>query len=119
MQIIVLGAGFGGLELSTTLSSQLGGDADVILIDKGEGFVFGFSKLDVMFGRRQSDDVFHTYQGLDRPGLRFVQSVIRSIDPGTRTVETDAGSFRADILVVALGADLDPAGTPGTGRSRA
>ena len=81
MQIIVLGAGFGGLELSATLSSQLGEDADVILIDKREGFVFGFSKLDVMFGKRLPVDVFHTYQGLDRPGLRFVQSVIRSIDP--------------------------------------
>jgi sulfide:quinone oxidoreductase len=113
MQIIVLGAGFGGLELSATLASQLGADADIILIDKGEGFVFGFSKLDVMFGRRLPDDVFHSYQGLDRPGLRFVQSVIRAIDPRTRTVQTDAGSFRGDILVVALGADLDPGGTPG------
>lgn len=113
MQIIVLGAGFGGLELSAALAAQLGEGADIVLIDKGEGFVFGFSKLDVMFGKRQPDDVFHSYHGLDRPGLRFVQSIIRSIDPKTRTVETDAGSFRGDILVVALGADLDPAGTPG------
>src|SRR6185436_11370923 len=30
-----------------------------------------------------------------------------------RRVETDAGSFEADVLVVALGADLDPSATPG------
>jgi sulfide:quinone oxidoreductase len=42
-----------------------------------------------------------------------VQSTIRSINPETKTVETDAGSFVADILVVALGADLDPSATPG------
>ena len=38
---------------------------------------------------------------------------MRSIDPAARRVETDAGTFDADILVVALGADLDPAATPG------
>jgi len=30
-----------------------------------------------------------------------------------RRVETDAGPFHRDVLVVALGADLDPAATPG------
>ena len=50
-RIVVLGAGFGGLELSTVLSEELGDGVDVTLIDKGDAFVFGFSKLDVMFGR--------------------------------------------------------------------
>ena len=51
MRVLVLGAGFGGLELTTRLSDELGDDVDVVLIDKADGFVFGFSKLDVMFGR--------------------------------------------------------------------
>ena len=51
-RILVLGAGFGGLELSATLSAALGPDADIILMDQAEGFVFGFSKLDVMFGKQ-------------------------------------------------------------------
>ena len=38
---------------------------------------------------------------------------MRSFDPTTRHVETDAGPFDADILVVALGADLHPDATPG------
>jgi sulfide:quinone oxidoreductase len=37
----------------------------------------------------------------------------RSIDPAHRAVETAAGRFEGDVLVVALGADLDPAATPG------
>ena len=41
MRVLVLGAGFGGLELTTRLSEELGEDADVTLIDKGEGFIFG------------------------------------------------------------------------------
>jgi sulfide:quinone oxidoreductase len=51
MRILVLGAGFGGLELATRLSGELGDAVDVVLIDKADGFVFGFSKLDMMFGR--------------------------------------------------------------------
>src|SRR5262249_44078783 len=55
--VLVLGAGFGGLELSSRLAHELGGDVDVTLIDRTDAFVFGFSKLDVMFGRRSMDEV--------------------------------------------------------------
>lgn len=113
MRVLVLGAGFGGLELSTLLSDQLGGEVDVILIDKSEGFIFGFSKLDVMFGRRTPASVFHSYGDVEKPGLRFVQTNVQSIDPAAKRVETDAGTFEADIVVIALGADLDPSATPG------
>ena len=50
-RFVVLGAGFGGLELATFLSEALGSDAGVTLIDENDSFVFGYSKLDVMFGR--------------------------------------------------------------------
>ena len=113
MRILVLGAGFGGLELSTRLSEQFGDDIDIVLIDQSEGFIFGFSKLDVMFGKKPASDVFNAYSAIDKPGLRFVQTAIRSIDPASKRVETDAGPFEGDIMVVALGADLDPSATPG------
>ncbi len=108
MRVLVLGAGLGGLELTTRLSDELGDDADIVLIDKADGFVFGFSKLDVMFGRTTPQAVRHPYRDLVKPGVRFVQTAIRSIDPVRRRVETDAGAFDADVMVVALGADLDP-----------
>ncbi len=66
-----------------------------------------------MFGRTTADAVFHAYEGIDRPGLHFVQATVRSIDPERKHVETDVGDFDADVLVVALGADLDPSATPG------
>ncbi|GAB1822283.1 NAD(P)/FAD-dependent oxidoreductase [Herbidospora sp. RD11066] len=113
MRVLVLGAGFGGLELTTRLSEALGEAVDVTLIDKAEGFVFGFSKLDVMFGRTVPDAVVHRYEGLVKPGVRLVRTTIRTVDPATRRVETDAGTFEGDVLVIALGADLDPAATPG------
>jgi sulfide:quinone oxidoreductase len=112
-RVLVLGAGFGGLELTTRLSEEFGEDADVILVDQADSFVFGFSKLDVMFGRTTADAVRHPYREVVKPGVRFVQTVIRSIDPQRRTVETDAGDLEGDVLVVALGADLHPESTPG------
>ena len=71
MRVLILGAGFGGLELASTLCTGLGPDSEVVLVDKAEGFVFGFSKLDVMFGRTTADHVVHRYTDLAPPGLRF------------------------------------------------
>src|SRR5690242_3667472 len=86
MRVLVLGAGFGGLELTTRLAEDLGDDADVVLIDQADSFVFGFSKLDVMFGRAGEAHVRHRYADLVRPGVLFVQSTIRSLDPERRRV---------------------------------
>ena len=113
MRVVVLGAGFGGLELTTRLSEEFGADIDVVLIDRSEEFVFGFSKLEVMFGRAPAEHVRHPYRDFVKPGVRFVQSTVRTIDPRARRVETDDGSFDADFLVVAMGADLEPEATPG------
>jgi sulfide:quinone oxidoreductase len=113
MKILVLGAGFGGLELTTRLSDEFGDDVEIVLIDQSDHFVFGFSKLDVMFGRKVPAAVRHAYRDIVKPGVEFVQTTIRSIDPVAKRVETDAGPYEADVLVVALGADLHPDATPG------
>jgi sulfide:quinone oxidoreductase len=42
MRIVILGAGFAGLELATLLSEEFGQDAGVVLIDKSDGFVSAF-----------------------------------------------------------------------------
>src|SRR3712207_340550 len=113
MRVLVLGAGFGGLELTTRLAQAFGDETDVVLIDQSDSFVFGFAKLDVLFGRKDEQQVRHRYADLVRPGVEVVQSTIRRLDPTTRRVETDAGDFTGDVMVVALGADIDPAATPG------
>src|ERR1041384_6227602 len=112
-RVLVLGAGFGGLELSTTLSEVLGDGIDVTLIEKSDAFVFGYSKLDVLFGRTTLDAVRLPYAKLAKPGVRFLQETVTAIDPEARRVTTDAGVHEADVLVVALGADYDLAATPG------
>ena len=112
-RIVVLGAGFGGLEVATTLSEALGDSVDVALIDKDDAFVFGFSKLDVMFGRKQPEEARLAYRDIAKPGVRFLQETVTAIDPDTRTVTTERGVHEADYLIVALGADYDMDATPG------
>jgi sulfide:quinone oxidoreductase len=112
-RIVILGAGFGGLELSTMLAETLGEAVDVTLIDKSDAFAFGFSKLDVMFGKASADEVRLPYSEIAKPGVRVVQETITAIDPDARLVRTDAGTHEADFLIVALGADYDMDATPG------
>jgi sulfide:quinone oxidoreductase len=112
-RVLILGAGFGGLELATTLSESLGDRADVTVIDQSDSFVFGYAKLDVMFGRATPEAVRLPYSAIAKPGVRVLRETITSIDPESRRVVTDAGSHDADILVIALGADYDMDATPG------
>lgn len=112
-RVVILGAGFGGLELATALSEELGDAVAVTLIDKSDAFVFGYSKLDVMFGRTTLDAVRLPYREVVKPGVRFLQETITAIDPEGKRVTTDAGVHEADVLVVALGADYDMDATPG------
>ena len=113
LRVVILGAGFGGLELATMLSEAVGDDAAVTVIDQNDAFVFGYSKLDVMFGRTTLDQVRLPYRDLVKPGVRFLQETVTSIDPEARRVTTDTGVHEADVLVLALGADYDLDATPG------
>lgn len=110
--MLILGAGFAGLELATRLSESAD-DLRITLVDRSETFYFGYSKLDVLFGRKTRDEVVLHYGDISKPGVEFRQEQVTSIEPESRRVTTDQQSYEADILVVALGADYDYAATPG------
>jgi len=59
------------------------------------------------------DKVRIPYRDITSPGVTFRQESVLSIDPGRKRVVTNAGGYDADVLVVALGADLAPEATPG------
>jgi sulfide:quinone oxidoreductase len=111
--VVILGAGFGGLELASRLSDSAADEARVTLIDQSDGFTFGFWKLDILFRGTDAEAVRIPYRELAKPGVEFRQERVTAIDPAARRVTTDAGSYDADVLVVALGADYDLAATPG------
>jgi sulfide:quinone oxidoreductase len=111
--VLILGAGFAGLELAAQLSESLRDEVRVTLLDHNDSFSFGFSKLDVMLGRRAAEDLRLYYREISLEGVEFRQERVTSIDPDQRRVTTDAASYDSDVLAVALGADYDFAATPG------
>jgi sulfide:quinone oxidoreductase len=111
--VLILGAGFGGLELATRLSETLEDSVRVTVLDRNDAFVFGYSKLDVMLGRETADAVRVPYRAFDKPGVELRQETVTAIDPAERRVVTDANAYDADFLVVAMGADYDMPATPG------
>jgi sulfide:quinone oxidoreductase len=112
-RVLILGAGFGGLELGTRLSEALGDRVSVTLLDRSDSFVIGYSKLDVLFGRETGEAVRLPYARFAKPGVTFRREAVTAIDPAARRVTTDAGVHEADFLIVALGADYDVLTTPG------
>ena len=112
-QVLILGAGFGGLELAIRLSDSLRDEVQVTLVDQNDSFIFGFSKLEILFGRRTRDELRCSYRDISKPGVAYRQERVMAIDPTTRQVVTDGNSYQPDILVVALGADYDLTATPG------
>jgi sulfide:quinone oxidoreductase len=111
--VVILGAGFGGLELASRLSDSVADEARVTLIDQNDSFYFGFAKLDVLLGRKTASEVRLPYSEIAKDGVEFRQERVTAIDPDTRTVTTEQGSYEADLLVIALGADYDFGATPG------
>jgi sulfide:quinone oxidoreductase len=111
--VVILGAGFGGLELASRLSDSVADEVRVTLIDQNDAFTFGFAKLGILFEGKDAAAVRIPYSDLTKPGVEFRQERITAIDPAARRVTTDLSSYDADILVVALGADYDVDATPG------
>jgi sulfide:quinone oxidoreductase len=111
--VVILGAGFAGLELATRLSETASDLVRVTLLDRHDAFFFGFSKLEVMLGRQSADAVRLPYRDIAKEGVEFRQETVVGIDPVARRVATDVGTHDADFLVVAMGADYDMAATPG------
>ncbi|WP_067834192.1 NAD(P)/FAD-dependent oxidoreductase [Nocardia lijiangensis] len=111
--VLILGAGFGGLELASRLSRSLADEVRVVLIDRNDSFTFGFAKLEILFRDVPPERVRVPYARLAHPGVEFRREEVTAIDPRTRRVVTDSSEYEPDILVVALGAEYDPAATPG------
>src|SRR3954469_1385778 len=111
--VLILGAGFAGLELATRLAETVPDEVRVTLLDRNDSFHFGYSKLEVMLGRESADAVRIAYRDISTDGVEFRQERVVEIDPVARRVTTDQGVHDADYLVIAMGADYDFDATPG------
>jgi len=102
--VIVLGGGFGGLAAAHELRRELPDEHRITLLAADHQFFVGFAKLWDLVGTRSLEGGTGSLYALADHGIHFVHASITAIDPDRRRVETSAGSFDADFLVVALGA---------------
>lgn len=100
---LILGGGFGGLAAAHELRARLP-DHEVTVVAAEDHFYNGFAKTWDLVGARSLAQGTASLSALQRHGIRFVHTRITAIDPAQRRVETEAGPFSADFLLVALGA---------------
>ena len=85
----------------------------MVLIERDPEFRFAPSFLWVLNGRRQPAQITRDVRRLRTRGIEVVVGDVQAIDADARTVTTTEGTFEADALVVALGAQLAPDAIPG------
>jgi len=104
MKIIILGGGFGGLRLARKLNNKTG--FEITLIDK-----FNYHQFQPLFyqvataGLDASNISFPLRKVFQKSkNIRFRMAEVESIDTSLKTVYTNEGDFKYDILVIATGA---------------
>jgi sulfide:quinone oxidoreductase len=112
-RILILGGGFGGLEVASSLRANLDDSFKITLIDKKDFFIFGFTKFDLMFGRRAPEDIKYYYSELNKKGIDYVHDTIEQIDPKNNSVKTINTTYSYDYLVISLGVEMHPQVTTG------
>jgi sulfide:quinone oxidoreductase len=116
--IVLVGAGFGGLALAEQLNDvAASGAAVVTLVDRKTHFSMGFSLQWVLMGRRQPEEGMRPYRSMLAGHVRFVHDEIVAIDTAAKTVHTRTRDLPYDDLVIAAGAAMDPGRIPGLAES--
>ncbi len=114
--VLVLGAGTGGLVAANTLAHR---GYRVTLVERSDMHLFQPGLLWIAFRGHDPSRYQRRVADLVHPSVNLVRGVVESIDLGERTVRLSGGrALGYDYLVVALGASLDWASIPGLEQAR-
>lgn len=106
-RVVIIGAGFGGLQLAEKLSQQ--DDFEVILIDKNNYHQFQPLFYQVaMAGLEPSSIVFPLRKVFqNKPNVHVRVTKVTKIRPEANLIETQLGNIEYDYLVLGIGADTN------------
>jgi len=126
-RIVILGAGFGGVEASRELAKLLPKDEDgnIVLVDQNNYQLFTPMLTEVAGGQVETEHIISAVRRLS-PRVRFEQGRVESIDVANKRVTLTLGggkngiptasrTLEADHLVIALGSVTSFHGAPGVG----
>src|ERR1700681_4334881 len=115
-RILVVGAGFGGLEATTDLNRIFREDAGVEIIIISDQNYLLFTPLLPQIASSFTDPR-HIVQAVreirGKCGFRFRRDMVRAVDPANRRLVLDSGPIEYDALVLAPGARTEYFNIPG------
>ena len=103
-QVLVLGGNFGGLTAALAVKHELHGDVDVRVVSASDRFLFNPSLIWLPFGKRTPENItFPLAPTFEEHGIEFVHGEATRLDLAGNKVETTAGTYDYDYLVIATG----------------
>ncbi|HCG75474.1 MULTISPECIES: NAD(P)/FAD-dependent oxidoreductase [Staphylococcus] len=104
-KVLVLGAGYAGLQTVTKLQKEISSDeAEITLINKNEYHYESTWLHEASAGTINYEDLIYPVESaLKQDKVNFVVAEVTKIDRNAKRVETDKGVYDYDVLVVALG----------------
>ncbi|MDT3960308.1 NAD(P)/FAD-dependent oxidoreductase [Staphylococcus kloosii] len=114
-KVLVLGAGYAGLQTVTKLQKQISADeAEITLINKNDYHYEATWLHEASAGTISYEDLLYPVKSvINEDKVNFVKAEVTKIDRNAKKVETDAGIFDFDILVVGLGFESETFGIKG------
>jgi sulfide dehydrogenase [flavocytochrome c] flavoprotein chain len=106
-RVVVLGGGFAGCTVAGELR-RLAPEVETVVVEPAADLFLASASLDVVFGRRPFAKAVVGYDPLTAQGIRIVKGEAKAADLGNRSIETTAGTFSYDALVLATGIRLAP-----------
>ncbi|MBM7666730.1 NADH dehydrogenase [Solibacillus kalamii] len=112
--ILVLGAGYGGLTTIVNLQKLINThEAEIILVNKNDYHYETTWLHEVGAGTISPDKARYPISKVINDNVTFVIANVENIDVNTKKVETSAGEFTYDYLVIGLGFEGETFGIPG------
>lgn len=112
-RVVVLGAGFAGLETAFYLRHTLHDKVDLTLISDRDYFLFKPNTIYIPFGEDPAKFKIPLDEPVRRKNLSFILDRIQGIEPDGKRVLLSKSEVSYDYLVVATGADMRPEEIPG------
>ena len=110
--VVIIGAGFGGLEAAKTLRRA---PVEVTLVDRNNYHKFQPLLYEVAMAGLEPDDIAHNVRDIFRndDNIRFRMGTVTDIDTDGKRIELDNGFITYDYLIVAGGAEVNYFGVDG------
>jgi sulfide:quinone oxidoreductase len=112
-RILILGAGFGGIATALGLRARIDPADEIVLVDRRASFVMGLRKNWGIVGMEPHSRGERRLDSLAGRGIDVRRGEIEAIDAPGRAATVDGRAIQADVLVLAMGAERDPAAIPG------